>query len=184
MVPRSTKTLTAEDRILWGKVARTAEPLHGRDVMDRIVEEMMRAQAEQEAKPVSAPVLKPAAPALRPHVPSDPPGFDRPTKRKLEKGRLPIEARIDLHGLFQAEAHAFLHDFLARAHARGMRHVLVITGKGNSLGSEGVLQRAVPAWFSTPVFRSIVSGYETSARRHGGEGAIYVRLRRTPERAP
>ena len=90
MVPRSTKTLTAEDRILWGKVARTAEPLHGRDVMDRIVEEMMRAQAEQEAKPVSAPVLKPAAPALRPHVPSDPPGFDRPTKRKLEKGRLHV----------------------------------------------------------------------------------------------
>ncbi|MCB1383058.1 MAG: Smr/MutS family protein [Notoacmeibacter sp.] len=185
MAARKTNGLTAEDRILWGKVARTAEPLHGRDAMDRLCEDM--AQAISEIQPAPLPPVEKGIQIspLRPQAPrGDVPGFDRPTRRKLEKGRLPIEARIDLHGLFQAEAHAMLHGFLARAHARGMRHVLVITGKGSSIGSEGVLNRALPGWLSTPLFRGMVSGHETAARRHGGEGAFYVRLRRNPERAP
>src|SRR3546814_8629549 len=66
--------------------------------------------------------------------------LEKPVKRKLAKGRLPIEARIDLHGLYQSEAHDLLLDFLFRAHDRGMRHVLVITGKGSSMGSDGVLR--------------------------------------------
>jgi DNA-nicking Smr family endonuclease len=102
--------------------------------------------------------------------------LERPVKRKLAKGRLQLEARIDLHGLFQNEAHALLHSFILRAHERGLRHVLVITGKGSSMGSEGALKRVVPMWFSKPEFRHLISSYETSAQTHGGDGALYVRL--------
>ena len=184
MAARKTKGLTVEDRILWGKVAKTAEPLHGRDVLDRVFEDMQRAEAEALPARATRATPEPYVPAHSPAPRGEAPGFDRPTRRKLEKGRLAIEARIDLHGLFQAEAYSMLHGFLARAHARGMRHVLVITGKGSSIGSDGVLNRALPGWLATPLFRGMVSGYETASRRHGGEGAFYIRLRRAPERAP
>jgi DNA-nicking Smr family endonuclease len=86
---------------------------------------------------------KPAKPSGR-HSPS----AGAPVKRKIAKGRLALEARIDLHGMIQSEAHVLLLDFLIRAYERGMRHVLVITGKGSSLCSDGALKRAVPMWFS------------------------------------
>lgn len=104
--------------------------------------------------------------------------LEKPVKRKLSRGHLALEARIDLHGLIQSEAHGMLLDFLIRAHERGLRHVLVITGKGSSLGSEGALKRAVPLWFAMPEFRFLISSYEPAARQHGGEGALYVRLSR------
>jgi DNA-nicking Smr family endonuclease len=104
--------------------------------------------------------------------------LERPVKRKIAKGRLALEARLDLHGLYQSEAHVMLLDFLIRAHERGMRHVLVITGKGSSLGSEGALKRAVPMWFSQAEFRYLISSYEPAAQHHGGEGALYIRLSR------
>ena len=106
--------------------------------------------------------------------------LERPVKRKIAKGRLALEARIDLHGMIQSEAHGFLLGFLIKAHERGLRHVLVITGKGTSLGSDGALKRAVPLWFSLPEFRPLISSYEPAARNHGGEGALYVRLARLP----
>ena len=92
-----------------------------------------------------------------------------------------LSGRIDLHGLTQGEAHGLLHSFLYRAHANGLRHVLVITGKGSSLGSDGILRQAVPHWFATPSFRPLVSAYEFAHQSHGGDGAIYVRLRRLSE---
>ena len=79
----------------------------------------------------------------------------------------------------QSEAHALLLSFLQRAHANGVRYVLVITGKGFSSGGDGILRRQVPAWLSTPPFRALVSSHDVSARQHGGEGALYIRLRRT-----
>jgi DNA-nicking Smr family endonuclease len=81
---------------------------------------------------------RPPTPRQQPHP------IEKPVIRKLARGRLPIDGRIDLHGLTQSEAHNLLFGFLARAHERGLRHVLVITGKGASRGSEGALKRAVP----------------------------------------
>jgi DNA-nicking Smr family endonuclease len=101
-----------------------------------------------------------------------------PTLDKLARGRLPIEARVDLHGMTQDEAYSLLFSFLHRAHASGLRYVLVITGKGSSSGGDGVLRRSVPAWLATPAFRMFVSSHEHAARHHGGSGAIYVRLRK------
>jgi DNA-nicking Smr family endonuclease len=173
------KKLTSEDRILWGKVARTTRPLPGR--MDELAE--FEEPAPEPEKPVLPPIREgkslaesfggAAEAAKRPGVHHP---LEKPVKRKLAKGHLAIEARIDLHGMIQSEAHGFLLHFLLRAHDRGLRHVLVITGKGTSLGSDGALKRAVPMWFSLPEFRMLISSYETAARNHGGEGALYVRL--------
>ena len=100
------------------------------------------------------------------------------THTKIARGRLVLEGRVDLHGLTQSEAHSLLLSFLNRAHAEGMRHVLVITGKGASFGSDGVLRRALPRWLATPPFSGLVSGIDEASRRHGGGGAFYIRLKR------
>ncbi|WP_343313075.1 Smr/MutS family protein [Brucella sp. BE17] len=175
--------LRPEDRILWESVARTAKPLSARkpkaeefpdfdSVMAQEIEKKPLKQAASE-KPPSQPKQKTAAPRDLPIRP-----LDKPTHRKISKGRVDIEARIDLHGLTQSDAYELLYSFLLNAHGRGLRHVMVITGKGRSLGSEGVLKQAVPHWFSTPLFRLLVSAYEDAAHHHGGHGALYVRLRK------
>lgn len=181
---RGEKKLTPDDRILWGKVARTTRPLPGRmqDIED--FEAKLLETAEMDTKKPSPPVQAGRGDAaVATDKPTKQPAkhqpLERPVKKKLAKGRLQLEARIDLHGLFQSEAHAMLLGFLVRAHERGLRHVLVITGKGSSMGSEGALKRAVPMWFSKPEFRHLISSYETSAPNHGGEGALYVRLARS-----
>lgn len=178
----SKKTLTDDDRILWGKVARSTRPMPGRmksiEEFEGELEAQTAANAAQKVPPIKAVTMTeaPAEPPKKPSGRHQP--LERPVKRKLAKGRLELEARIDLHGLFQSEAHALLHGFIVRAHERGLRHVLVITGKGASMGSDGALKRAVPMWFSKPEFRHLISSYETSAQNHGGEGALYVRLSR------
>jgi DNA-nicking Smr family endonuclease len=169
-----------EDRILWDKVARTATPLKGRALPEeeRKAEADLMSEAFESALPSTRPsVLVPHQRKTRPHQFR----LDEPTHRKLSKGRLEVSARIDLHGLTQGDAHGLLHSFLHRAHATGLRHVLVITGKGSSFGSDGILRRAVPHWFATPAFRTLVSAYDFAHPSHGGAGAIYVRLRRDTE---
>jgi DNA-nicking Smr family endonuclease len=179
------RKLNRDERILWGKVARTTRPVSGRleDLEFEDVADAAPVVAAEPQKPKSqfptmiveeVPVdsgIK--AKAGRIHHP-----LEKPVKRKLTRGHLPLEGRIDLHGMIQSEAHSILLDFLIRAHERGLRHVLVITGKGRSLGSDGALKRAVPMWFSKPEFRYLISSYEDASRNHGGDGALYVRLSR------
>lgn len=182
--------LRPEDRILWETVARTAKPLTGRHRIKTEPDDLDLWEQEVAAKP-SAPAPKriketegsisPKQSTSKPKEPLIHP-LDRPTHRKIAKGRLDIEARIDLHGLTQREAHELLYGFLANAHGRGLRHVLIITGKGRSTGGEGILKQAVPHWFSTPIFRLLVGAYEDAAHHHGGHGALYVRLRRLAPR--
>jgi DNA-nicking Smr family endonuclease len=99
-------------------------------------------------------------------------------RTKLSRGRSEIEARLDLHGMTQTRAYRALSGFLHRAHHDGLTFVLVITGKGRSGGESGVLRRQVPEWLSLPEFRAFVVGFEEAGIGHGGEGALYVRIRR------
>jgi DNA-nicking Smr family endonuclease len=92
-----------------------------------------------------------------------------------------IAGRVDLHGLTQREAHDVLLGFLRSAQERGGGIVLVITGKGGGFageGERGVLRRQVPHWLRLPQFRSVIVGFETAHAAHGGEGALYVQIRR------
>ncbi|MET3790911.1 Smr/MutS family protein [Aquamicrobium terrae] len=174
MTRRPHKTLSDEDRVLWSLVARTAVPLRGR-ALPPAETPGPAAGVPPPPVPVSA---APAASAPAKPLPPPPRHLDRPTLDKLAKGRLPIEARVDLHGMTQDEAYSLLFSFLHRAHAAGLRYVLVITGKGSSSGGDGVLRRSVPGWLATSAFRMFVSSHEHAARHHGGAGALYVRLRK------
>jgi DNA-nicking Smr family endonuclease len=163
MSRRTTRKLSDEDRVLWSLVARSAVPLKGREAVD-IPEPPKPKAAAPTAPPATA---RSAVPGTLPSKPAAPPRpapkhiIDRPTLDKLAKGRVPIEGRVDLHGMSQDEA-----------------YFLLITGKGSSSGGDGVLRRAVPGWLATPPFRVLVSSHDLAAQRHGGAGALYVRLRR------
>ncbi|HEY1750006.1 MAG TPA: Smr/MutS family protein [Caulobacteraceae bacterium] len=107
-----------------------------------------------------------------------PAAIDAALHRRLTRGSDVIAARIDLHGLTHDAARAALTAFVARAVEAGWRSVLVITGKG--VGGDGVLRRRVPDWLAEPPIRQHVAGASEAHRRHGGEGALYVALKRKP----
>ena len=105
-----------------------------------------------------------------------PADVDAALHRRLTRGHDAIAARIDLHGMTQDEARAALTAFVARATAAGWRAVLVITGKG--ISGDGVLRKRVPDWLAAAPIREHVAGVAEAHRRHGGEGALYVALKR------
>jgi DNA-nicking Smr family endonuclease len=181
--PRRKRGLSEEERALWESVAKQTKPLRKRS----------RAAKPQDAAPaVEAPVAKSAAlpkplPSVKnpqaPKLPAPPSlaPLGRRERSQLSRGRKQIEARLDLHGMTQTRAHRALSGFLQRAHHEGLTFVLVITGKGK-MGAEserGVLRRQVPQWLSLPEFRALVVGFEEAHIGHGGEGALYVRIRRS-----
>lgn len=179
---RRRRPLSEEERVLWERVTESAEPLHRRKPVAPPVEATKPKPKPQ--KPASlAPVLPPYVPAPQP-APT-PAAIDRRTRARLGRGSLDVDARIDLHGLRQDAAHHRLRTFLIRGQEEGHRLVLVITGKGSTasptdFGREerGVLRRSVPAWLDSAEFRGLVAGYDEAGARHGGGGALYVRIRR------
>jgi DNA-nicking Smr family endonuclease len=147
------------------------------------------------AKPLASkpPAVPPAAttPAAEPRPTKPRPlplaPMERRLKRELQRGRAAIDDALDLHGMNQVEAHQALRGFLRHAQTRGARLVIVVTGKGGPLDEpapfgqqRGVLRRLAPHWLREPDLRSVVLGFEEAGRAHGGSGALYVRLRRTP----
>jgi DNA-nicking Smr family endonuclease len=176
-----------DDDALWEKVVETAAPLKGRARAAAPKSGKIAAPVAQETPQVPRPTQQAPKPMPKPaHVPRAAP-LDRQTSRQLDKGKLEVEARLDLHGMRQRDAHAQLHRFLKTAQARGLRHVLVITGKGadqpaaKSFYEEderGVLRNAVPHWLAEPEFAALVVSFSPAPRRLGGEGALYVRVRR------
>ena len=172
------------DAELWARVARSARPLRKASAAPVAEPPKPRAKAAvMKASPPPKPA--PKAPKPAPIARGEP--LDRQTARHLEKGRLPVEARLDLHGMRQREAHAALRKFLKSAQGKGYRHVLVITGKGAPADTtkpfyeseeRGVLRQAVPHWLAAPDLAPVVLSYSEAPRRLGGEGALYVRLRR------
>lgn len=106
-------------------------------------------------------------------------GLDKSTSKKLKKGQQPIEGRMDLHGMTQEQAHRALNAFIQGSHGAAKRCVLVITGKGlKQDGSVGVLRAAVPRWLNQPPNRERVLAFSYATPKDGGEGALYVMLKR------
>ncbi len=195
MTTRRRKGLTAEDSELWAFVTREVTPLKRR--RRKPVPKPAEAAAESAAGPAAKPVPKARAAAPRlakpPPAPPLPPiaPIDKHERRQVVRGTRAIDARIDLHGMRQAEAHGALRGFLAIAQMRGYSMVLVITGKGEagddslfSAGERGVLRRVVPQWLRMADLRPLVLGFEEAHQGHGGSGALYVRLRRLRKASP
>ncbi len=106
-------------------------------------------------------------------------GLEERARRRLGRGLTDVDARLDLHGMRQERAFVALIAFLRRSQARHQKLVLVITGKGREgEDGRGILRHSVPAWLARPEFRDLIIGFEEAGRRHGGPGALYVRLRR------
>jgi DNA-nicking Smr family endonuclease len=175
------RALSEDERALWDTVAKQVKPLRKhRAPKAQTVPRAELSPAAPATRPAPSPRPVAAAPAPRAVKPSVPPlaPLGKRERTKLSRGRSEIEARLDLHGMTQTRAHRALTGFLHRAHHDGLTFVLVITGKGRSGGESGVLRRQVPEWLSLPEFRAFVVGFETAHIGHGGEGALYVRIRR------
>ncbi len=181
--PRRKRNLSEEERALWESVAKQAKPLRKKPRPAEAPAASPDAQTPALAKS-AAPKPFASAQIHRPPKLEAPPlaPLGRRERSQLSRGRKEIEARLDLHGMTQARAHRALSSFLHRAHRDGLTFVLVITGKGRTTGAEserGILRRQVPHWLSLPEFRSLVVGFEEAHIGHGGEGALYVRVRRS-----
>ena len=146
--------------------------------------------AEKETAPIPASgkkrqVCRAVAPPPPPPKPKqsalqhgDITGLDRRTGQRFKRGQLPVEARLDLHGMTQTEAHRALSAFLSVQHAAGRRCVIVVTGKGVGKEGGGVLRNAVPRWLNEAPNRDKVLAFEYARQRDGGAGALYVLLKR------
>ncbi|HJT43463.1 MAG TPA: Smr/MutS family protein [Rhizomicrobium sp.] len=142
-------------------------------------------QTFKESRPIKA-VMSKQAPKEK-SASSGPGGINGATQDRLRCGLIEPDARIDLHGMTQARAHRTLFTWLAAAHSRGHRLVLVITGKGNPKNDEnapwmlsphGVLKQMVPRWLKEPELAGLIASSQAAHARHGGEGALYVYLRK------
>ena len=182
------RTLSDDEQRLWEMVAQTARELKAKPPKPEPAPppppppEPLPPKPSPKAKTPPPPPSAVPAPT-RPPSPPAPSLLDRRTRSRLSRGILPVDARLDLHGLTQSAAHLRLLRFLAEAQADGAKLVLVITGKGKADDNprpeeRGVLRRAVPAWLHSAEFRPLVAGFEEAGRRHGGTGALYVSLRR------
>jgi DNA-nicking Smr family endonuclease len=193
---RKPTILTEDDHEVWEHTASSLQPL--KSVKGYVLEAL---QGEEDFAKLFAPKPAPGAKkSARVEPPVPPPAqrktpeinpFDRKNVKKLKRGKIEIEARIDLHGMRQAEAHAALIRFIHGSASMGRRWVLVITGKGAPSRhahddvelpfgepARGVLKRSVPMWLSEPDVRGLIVSFTEAAPEHGGTGALYVHLRR------
>ena len=174
--------LSPDDRRIWARVAGSVTPRRpkkaalvtpGAAVVDPPAAPLPRGLAKPRAVPTpySPAVPMPARPRGHPEE------LEPRRQRRLSRERDPIEARIDLHGYGRFQAQDALTAFLIGAQARGYRSVLVVTGQGRR-GGTGVIRASVHEWLQSPSLRGVVSGFASAARHHGGDGALYVTIRR------
>jgi len=155
-----------EERLLWREAMRNVKPLRRVHAHPVIPEPIIESSAIVETK---APASRPR-PAPAHHAPGT--GLDRRSTQKLKRGQMTVHGRLDLHGHTQDRAHAALNKFIANADAAGKRLLIVITGKS------GVLHRAVPLWLADGENRARILSIAPAQAKHGGDGALYVLLRR------
>ncbi len=186
------RALTPHERALWGFVARSVTPAkRGAIKADMSMAELMGEKKIAEKMPPLE--IKSTDTQMKeqgtqktvraPYPPLAP--IERNLRRKLNRGKASINAKLDLHGMRQDEAYNALTRFIHRAAQHDKHLVLIVTGKGgkkstyNDTYSEtGILRRMVPLWLSDPSLRNFIIGFEEAAIGHGGSGALYVRLRR------
>jgi DNA-nicking Smr family endonuclease len=199
--PKKARTarLTEDEQDIWDHVADSVTPVRikARVPINAVTDDPVASPvpARRPPKATGAPVQPAQHPVARVTItratPPDLGDFDAKKAKRLGRGQIEIEARLDLHGDRLGEAHNRLRAFLFSCHGNGKRTVLVITGKGRETDGEsetfdigyerrerGVLRRNVPRWLAEPELRAIVVSYTQAHLRHGGEGALYIHLRR------
>jgi len=194
MAARRPRAIGPVERALWRAAMRDVEPLPGNALppepkpvaLEPVADKPVPAKAlpAPRGKPLPSPTELPSLTYART------PGLDRRTSERLKRGQLPIEARLDLHGMTQDQARRSLDAFITHAHDRGLRAVLIITGKGlkpraSDAGpwepEPGILKTQTPRWLNEAPNRARVLAFTAAQPRDGGSGALYVLIRRHRE---
>ncbi|HEX4891452.1 MAG TPA: Smr/MutS family protein [Alphaproteobacteria bacterium] len=196
--PRKPRAPTDSESELFAKVVAGAKPLRKRPGMPPAVLEALSQPRKfiPQIRPITHPPIEDRpAPAIQARDRAAISAMDGRNAERLIKGRLEIEARLDLHGHRQDMAQRELVDFIRRNHSYGKRCVLVITGKGRSRKNRaeaepaetgryiipernGVLFDLVPEWLAGRELAPYVVAFSPAQPKHGGSGALYVYLRR------
>ncbi len=181
--PPPERQISRREADLLRHVMADVAPLPGREVALPAAEAPVEPPPPRPAPPVArsrpTPPAPPPVPRLPEIGPGDRVGVDKRTAKRLKRGQLAVEARMDLHGLTQEEAHRALSAFVQGSQAAGRRCVLVITGKGlRPDGTTGVLRAAVPRWLNQPDLRERIVAFTHATPRDGGDGALYLLLKR------
>ncbi len=192
--PRKPRTVNEGEKELFENAMADAKPLRKRPAIPEILTQKRKPPVT--LRPITHPPIEDRpAPAVRARDRAATGGMDGKNAERLIRGKLEIEARLDLHGHRQDTAQRELTDFIRRNYAQGKRCVLVITGKGRSLKNaardepaaggryaipegRGVLFDLVPEWLAGPALTPYVVAFTPAQARHGGSGALYVYLRR------
>ena len=187
------RPVSGKERQLWKTVIDDVRPLSENKESGNRKSTQENPQTESESEPSSAP----KKPPLRRSPPPSPlatdmggrgtgemAAVDRRLAARLRRGQLPLEGELDLHGFKQSQARSALDAFIEDAAHDGRRCLLVVTGKGERAGVEkgwrgsGVLREAVPSWLNDPANRDQILAFCHAQPRHGGDGALYVLLKR------
>lgn len=186
--PPGQRALSKAEKDLWAHVTQDVTPSTNENAtFTAVLKELSNLKETMAKRPpriralmtppeVSSPPTPPSPPSL---APGKTDMMDKRTARRLKRGQLSIDGRLDLHGHVQATAHRALESFLERSFYEAHRTVLVITGKGNrGTGQVGVLKEAVPRWLNQTPIRDWVTGFSYAAVKDGGDGALYIRIKR------
>ena len=174
-LPKKTgRSVSKEEKELWDQVVGKIDSLNP---IDGLEDTTADGSSRKEPQSRVQPYIKTSSVSFQPEMLHGiAPGLDRATQQKMRRGKVNLEARIDLHGMSQNEAYKALTNFLANCRDDGFRSVLVITGKGVAGG--GILRAAVPKWLNESANRQMVRAFSHASPKDGGEGALYVMLRR------
>ncbi len=182
------KLLSKEDLRQWAYVTRSVAPLPHQASLQIDENEAVDSSTEVDdtlpehslprvvlrLKPQAQSVSKPQSRLV--HGSTD--GIDKRTADRFKKGNMTLDARIDLHGMTQDHAHDALLHFMRQSIKAKFRVVLVITGKGRQSGGQGILKGEVPRWLNEPTLRPHILSFSYAQPKHGGDGALYVYLKR------
>ncbi|GHF15253.1 DNA mismatch repair protein MutS [Kordiimonas sediminis] len=187
MTKKRRDSLSSKDRELWQEVAKTVKPLNKKDLFQPEAPKLVQRAPSEKALPADWFIGKSLTPDPR---------IDRKSKRRIASGRTSVNKSIDLHGLSQSQAYDLLSRTIERSVRDGHKVLIVVTGKGGRRYSQtdsisaafrtradfeqfgGVLRRMVPLWLEGPELKPFIQSYGTASKEHGGEGALYVLLRR------
>jgi len=175
---RYSRRLSKAESELWSSVTADVRPIQRRNApeLDLSLPDEQKKNPTETAQNSSKKIIHEQEKQFRSLAPIQ--DIDYRTHAKIRRGRLEVDAKLDLHGLRQDEAQRALTAFLRRAQADGAKIVIVVTGKGQTREEGGVLRRVVPLWLQAPQLRDLIISFGEAARHHGGEGALYVRIRR------
>ena len=161
---------------LWDMVKKTISPIHPRNVIKPETSDIGKSPSTFDKPLVDTSSISVGRDKHATSSPQKPLSkqLDRRTDDRLRKGKMAIEAVLDMHGMTQEQAHSALNGFVTRAFSQQKRCVLVITGKGSRSDGEGVLKSRLPQWIALDPINNMVLKSVQAHRKHGGTGAFYL----------